>query len=193
MTYLPEEYTHQTVLPTPFGKDLQTQVRAIEEKYRRSYPKIQYFPFRGDVTKLPATDGVSVVGEAGGSALDSLWGETVPAAQLGTGVWQQPHDGTGVAADPEIFYPEVILHGRIQREAKDKELKRYGFDQLRDLLLFVPSSVLDRYGISARAGDEFIWDGFRYAVLQAEATGYWKNTNLRLYVVMNCQQKKAGS
>lgn len=193
--YLPEIYTHQTELPHAYDKDLFVQIRMIEERYRRYAPKIEYFPFRGDVTAsatLPA--GLpTVVGEAGGSALDTLWGETVPSAQMTSGVWAQPHDGTGAAANPELFYPVVIFNGRIQREAKEKELKKYGFDQVRDLLLFLPTSRLDAAGITARAGDEFIWDGFRYIVLQAEATGYWKNTNLTLHVVMNCVQKKAGS
>lgn len=195
MTYLPEQYVHETKLPLPFGKDLALQVRLIGERYRLNYPVIEYFPFRGDPTPSTSLPGgiPTVVGEAGGSAFDPLWGETVPAAQLTTGTWQQPHDGTGAAADPEVFYPKIEFNGRIQREAKEKELKKYGFDQIRDLLLFVPSATLDSFGISARAGDEFIWDGFRYIVKQVEATGYWKNTNLRLYVAMNCEQKKVGS
>lgn len=192
--YLPEPYTHETEFPSAYGRDLAVQLRLIEEKYRRFYPKLEYFAFRGDVT--PASSAAAtgeVVGEAGGSSFDTLWGETVPAGQLATGVWQQPHDGTGAAANPEVFYPMQIVHGRIQREAKEKELKKYGFDQLRDLLLFLPCSRLDALGITVRAGDEFVWDGYRYFVEQCEATGYWKNTNLTLYVVSNCTQKKAGS
>lgn len=194
MPYLPEPYVHETEFPQSFDKDLLFQIRVINERWRRMFPKIEYFAFRGDVKASPSLPATipTVVGEAGGSALDPLWGETVPAAQIG-GAWQQPHDGTGAAANPELFYPVVILNGQIRREAKEKELKKYGFDQMRDLLLTVPCAMLDKFGITARAGDEFVWDGYRYFVEQVEATGYWKNTNSTLYVVMNCTQKKVGS
>lgn len=195
MPYLPAIYTHEVELPGAYDKDLLLQVRVIIEKYRRYYPKIEYFTFKGDVTVSPSlpSDVPTVVGEAGGTAFDPLWGESVPADQLTDGVWQQPNDGSGAAANPELFNPVVIVNCRIQRDAKEKELKKYGFDQIRDLLLFIPTARLDQLGITARAGDEFVWDGYRYQFEQVEATGYWKNTNLPLYLVANCEQKKVGS
>lgn len=193
--YLPELYTHQTVFPTAFAKDLHMQVRLIRERWHRFYPLIDYYPFRGDVTPAttPSADPLNVVGEAGGSAFDPLYGETVDAAQSVDGVWRQPHGSAGVAANPEIFYPMTRLNGQLRREAKQKELKHYGFDQIRDVLLIIPTGIMDEKGLIGRPGDEFVWDGDRYGVLQVDTSGYWKNTNLRLYVVMNCEHRKAGS
>lgn len=195
MTYLPEPYTHQTEFPAAFDKDLRMQVRMVGEKWRRYYPRIDYYCFKGDVTPTvnPVADPPSIVGEAGGSAFDPLYGETVDAAQLVTGVWQQPHGSSGVAVNPEIFETPIPVHAQIRRDAKERELKKYGFDQIRDLLVTIPTGLLDTYGITVRQGDEFVWDGDRYVVLQFDTAGYWKNTNLRLYIVINAEHKKAGS
>lgn len=196
MTYLPESYLHETEFPHGLSKDLAMQIRMIDEKYARFYPRIQYFCFRGDAAPA-ANDGnlpVQVVAQPNGSAFDPLWGETVDPAQAVDGVWKQPHsDGARVAADPERFHAPVTIHARVQRVAKEKSLKKWGFDKVRDILLFIPAATCDKFGITVREGDEFEWDGDRYHVVEEDSDGYWKNTNLRLYRVLNCEHKHSGA
>ena len=76
---------------------------------------------------------------------------------------------------------------------KDYDLKKYGFDEMRDLLLHVPASLLDRVGITAVAGDKFIWNGEEYLTLQVKEAGYWKNTNIRLWVTITAEHKRRGA
>ena len=194
--YLPKDYTHGTKFPGAISKDLQTQIRMIEERWIRFYPQVEYHAFSGDVrpTTNPAGTQEGVLGEAGGSAFDSLWGETVDAAQISTGVWKQPHRNAGsVAANPEIRYPMQRIHARVKRESREKELKQYAFDQIRDLTVDIPLSLLDAAGITCRPDDEFVWDGYRYVVMQTETTGYWKNTNIRLFMTLYAEHARSGS
>ena len=73
------------------------------------------------------------------------------------------------------------------------DLKRYGFDKFRDLLAFSPLSLLDKLSLTVEVGDYFVWDGDEYEVLQYSRDGYWKNSNVRLYLVMNCENRRQGS
>jgi hypothetical protein len=189
MPYLPLKHVEDTNFPVGYGKDLLLQIRMIEEKYNRHYPTLKYHSLRKAVT--PRVDLNTPIGEPTTTQFDPLYNEAVP---VNTVQWQQPHlSGSLVAPNPELFDPPVEIHARVQREAKEKELKKYGFDEFRDLLVFAPASMFDNYGMSVQQGDKLEWDDDPYTVLQYELTGYWKNTNLRLYVVMNCQHYRAGS
>jgi len=95
--------------------------------------------------------------------------------------------------DVQVFAPSVLIHGRVQREVRDRELKKLGFDKMRDLLVFFTHGHLDALGITVYPGDEFVWDGDRYVVKQHKSGGYWKNTNLRLYRVLMCENVRPGS
>lgn len=194
--YLPPEYVNNTAFPKAVSKDLLMQIRSIRERWQRFYPKIEYYAFKGDVVPTTQTPGLSegVVGEPGGAAFDALYGETVPAGQITSGAWEQPHHaGSGVAASPELYYPVQQIHARLRREVKDKELKQYGFDEIRDLFVDIPTPLLDEQGITSRPGDVLVWNGARYVVLQADTSGWWKNTNVQLFVGLNVEHARAGS
>jgi len=196
MPYLPEDYTHQTGFPTAYGKDLALQVRMINEQYRRMYPQLPYYCLERDIT--PGSDApgdvTEPIGEAGHTAWDPLWGESIDTTIGATGEWAQPHgDAVDNAVAVEVFATPVNIHGRVQREMKDRELKKLGFDEMRDIIVFFPHGLLDALGITVYAGDEFIWDGDRYLVKQHKSGGYWKNTNIRLYRVCNCEMVRSGS
>ena len=198
--YLPENYTHDTEFPLAFGKDLFFQARKTREQYRRFMPKIDYFCLL--ITTTPGVaapeSNTSLVGETGTTKFDPLWGEAVPIEAPGATVWQQPH-GTAapgavlVSTDPELFAPVVTLHGRVRREARENELKRLGFDRVRDLLITFPTLLLDEAGVTCRPGDQFIWDGDRFVVMQEDSGGYWKNSNIRLFRTLNCEHVHSGS
>ena len=170
--------------------DLPIQQRMIEEMYQRTYPALPYYAMLKQVT--PQTTGTDeIVGEAGTTKFDPIWGERVPSNMV---QWVQPHGTT--AYDPTEkgeYAAPVELHIRVQREAHELDLKKWGFDQIRDVLAFMPLSVLDREGIIVKPGDYFVWDGTEYAVLQKDRDGWWHNTTTRLYMVLNCEKRRKGS
>lgn len=198
MPYIPESITMPTVFPREYSADVQHAIAIIEERWRRFFPQVNYYCLNNKVTNVPVTasgdiDTESVSGEAGGTAFDPVWGEAVDNLAI-TGGWKQPHlSGDRRAVNPEKFMAPERIHAQVRREAKDKELKKLGFDEVRDLLLTIPLSLLDERGIVVSIGDRFIWDNDLFEVLQFEKTGYWKNTNLRLYMVLNCKHYHPGS
>jgi hypothetical protein len=201
MSYLPGDYVHDTTFPLAYAKDLLFAAARTREMYVRFKPKIDYFTLRIAVT--PAADAPdtthALVGETGTTKFDPLWGEAVPVENPGDTTWKQPHgtDPTAgnviVATNPELFDGPFVLHANVRREARENELKKLGFDRIRDLLITIPTILLDESGIEAHAGDQFIWDGDRYVVMQEDSGGYWKNTNVRLYRTLNCEHLHSGS
>jgi hypothetical protein len=181
------------VFPRVNAKDLQSQIRLIEEQYRRFYPLIQYSCLKKAVTpSAPTLTGDRlVVGKAGTTKFDPVWGESVDSAAV---EWSQPHAtaGTVPAADVELYHTPVPINARVQRINKETQLKKYGFDKVRDLTLFIPLSLLDRAAITVKNGDLFDWNAHSYTVIEQNTNGYWKNTDLSLYMVMNCEQRRRG-
>jgi len=198
MPYIPENFTMPTGMPLAYEKDVLTAIRIVEEKWTRFYPQIRYFSLNKAVTNVPLTstgdiDTESVSGTAGGTTFDPVWGEAVDPVALASG-WKQPHlSGDRRAVDPEQFATPVYINAQVRREAREKELKKLGFDEVRDLLVTIPLSLLDKLAITVTQGDRFIWDNDMFEVLQYETTGYWKNTNLRIYMVLNCRHQHPGS
>lgn len=201
--YLPPAAIEDTRFPRAFTKDLRMQIRMIEDLFRRTYPIIDYYVQQKAVTSVCVEEGSAdpetilagtVVGEPGTTQFDPLWGEPVPGSMEGTG-WEQPHGNAAHDATDSrgVFDLPVEIHARIQREAKDYTLKRLGFDKIRDLLVFIPTSMLDAQGIQVEPGDEFVWDGERFQVIQRRRDGWWKNTNIRLYVAISAEHARLQS
>lgn len=191
MSYLPPSPTDATSWPEAYGKDIAVQVRLIAEKWQRMFPLLDYYRIKKATT--PATDPDMPTGESGETQFDPVWGEAVPESMATTG-WQQPHgDATADAANPELFESPLKMNFRVQRITKETDIKKYGFDQIRDLLLFIPLSILDEKGVTVQSGDYVVWDGDDYLVLQRDRVGYFHNTNVRLYMAFNCEHAREGS
>lgn len=194
MPYLPEAYTHDTQFPAAFDRDLKTQLKLIDEQAERMFPRIVYYRIKkttGIAPTDPVTSGPAPTGAAGETTFDPLYGEQVDAAIAGQ--WEQPHLNPDVKASTveiEVYEDPVEIRARVQREPKDKEAKKYGFDETRDLMLHVPCRQLDRLGITVLPGDKFVWDGEEYTVLQDKDTGYWKNTNISVWRTLLCEHKR---
>lgn len=185
--YLPVNLTEDTEFPEAWGKDLRHELRMIEERYHRHFPEIDYYQMKKAATP---TIPPAISGEPANTQFDPLWAESVDPNMA---TWQQPHlSGTLKAADVDVFFDPVPIHARLQRENLELELKKYGFDQVRDLLVFVPLTFFDSNNIAVSAGDKFVWDDDEYRVLQFDRTGFWKNTNLRIYMAINAEHLRAG-
>lgn len=191
MPYLPPGIIEDAPFPKTWDKDLQMQVRMIVEKWKRMFPAADYFSLKKSVT-ADTTPQHAPVGEAGTTKFDPVYGETVDAA-MGAN-WVQPHaSGTVKAANVEVFWPAVKIPRRVQRTAKELELKRWGFDKVRTMIVFIPSYFFDLHGITVVAGDKLLWNGESFTVLQFNGDGYWKNSNLPLYMVLNVEHLRVGS
>lgn len=196
-SYLPVGVLEYTEFPKPDSKDILQQVRMIECLFDKQAPEIEYYPLR----KLPTpsvtggkTDPNVLSGEDGTTKFDPLWGESVPDTVAAGTEWKQPHgDPTQSVNARERYDGPILLRAQVRREAKERELKRWGFDEIRDVVVIIPVSYLDRYGVRVEAGDHFVWDGERYQVLKRARDGYFFNSNQRLYVVISAEHYREGT
>jgi hypothetical protein len=188
MSYLPPRKVEGTVFPQAMGTDLANMVAQIEERWRRSYPKIQYSSLSKVVT--PVAKMTDLTGAAGTTKFDPLWGESVPDRPT----WEQPHHNpASVAASPEKYLAPQPLYMRFERMYRENQLKKFGFDRLRNGVSTFPTSMLDERGITVGQGDRFTWNDETFEVIQWSPDGYWMNTNVFLYVVCSVQHARFGS
>lgn len=195
MTYLPPQIIEETALPYAYGKDLRMQVRMIEEQFRLYCAEAEYFSLKRNV--VAQNENMDPIGGPGATNVDPLWGESVDANMS---TWTQPHLSAEVtpgnplkASNPEIYYPPVKIHRRIQRVAREDELKKYGFDRVRTLIAHIPCSFLDAFGITVTAGDKLYWNFEEFTVMQWSPAGYFKNSNVPLYITLNLEHYRPGS
>ena len=195
MPYLPQDYLHDTAFPRAWGKDLHTQMRMVEERWRRFFPRIEYYQIKVATTQVARLGDIS--GEPGTTRYDTLYGESVDPSMA---TWDQPHLSAEVApqaplaaTDVDQFEDPVTLHARVQRLSKEYEHKLHGTDEVRDLLLVVPQSSLDRLAVIVSPGDKFIWDGDWYLVMPTKDDAYWKNSNNRLFRFIAAEHLRIGS
>lgn len=189
MSYLPPLKIDDAAFPTVLGQDVLTSIRMIEERWRRHYPSVDYLPLDKRVT--PISTPAQISGEAGSTKMDAMWGESVDASMT---TWTQPQTtANAVAAEPNVYLAGRPIHARIMRSARDNDLKKHGFDRLRDLIACFPTSMLDAKGISVQAGDRFVWNSELYEVIQHHVEGWWYQTNVNLFVWVNAQHARRGS
>lgn len=201
MPYIPprvlEDTTFPVAGPNAAGKDLRTQIGLLKEKWARFFPIIDYFQLNYTPTKVNHEAHIDLSGTPQGTTkVDDLWGEDVPLSL--TAEWIQPHaiNAGGLLADAtatRAYKTSVQFHLPIQRGLDDKTLKRYGIDQMRDVIVTFLTPVLDELGVVVSVGDKFVWDGESYEVEQEKKAGWWQNTNVPLYIIGNCKRLRLGS
>ena len=203
--YLPAKYTQNTAFPEAFGRDVQTQLRLIEERWKRHFTEIDYYPRIQDtaiVDATPDTRNPEIASpfastNPSGGGFDRLWGESVDRQMADSAQWDQAHLSGSLDAttEQEGYQSPVKFHAQIKREVDKKRVKElYGFDNVRDILVIIPASFFDACGFRVKEGDKFIWDGQEYDVLQdSGGRNWWKNTNIRFFRILNCESKRLGS
>jgi len=193
MPYLPSIPTEQTEFPEAWAKDVRTQIGLIEGQYKRFFPRRAYYAIKKNPTAQDAQ--LDPVGAPGTTAFDPMWREAVDPNMS---VWTQPHGSPDFkAAGVEVYAPPVWMNFRLQRNARKDELQKYGFDRVWDLLIHIPCSILDASQVTVQVGDYFNWafngKDDQYAVMQFSPSGWWKNSNIFLYVTCNVKNKRPGS
>lgn len=204
--YIPTKFLENTEFPEAYGRDVFLQIRMIRERYKRFFPKIDYYQLvQGTgiasvpdvVTGAPAPVGDPAVPT--GAGWDTIYGESIDRQAADAGQWDQPHlSGTQDATtELEDFLDPVQIHTRIERPGSPNDRKRlmelYGFDKVRDVVAHVPAFFFDECGFRAKEGDKLVWDGDEFVVIQEAGGGWWKNSNLRLYRGLNCEHRRLGS
>lgn len=194
MPYIPPTALSDTAFPTGNGSDLATSIALIREAWQVHYPLITYYPLDKRVTPVAGANSLS--GEAGSTKFDPMYGESIDATQ---GTWRQAHGTAGSvkASNVEVYRDPVQVHAQVQRITNELDMTKLGFDDndklIGGLVLTIPSAMLDDLGVTCVAGDKFIWDGDQYKVQKPHQTGYWMNTNVRLYVRLTSERKHQGS
>lgn len=146
MPYLPVLDAEQTQFPLAYGQDLATAIATIEEKYVRFYPATPYYQMLVKATPTsidPVTKDRVPIGADGTTTFDPVWGERLPP---GATAWKQPH-GTGgavPATETQVFDVPVLVHSERRKVSKETQLKPYGFNKVRELLIVVPLSSSTR-------------------------------------------------
>lgn len=132
----------------------------------------------------------------GNTQFDALWGEPVPPGAQNVG-WKQPHanpDAGGATLQAvKVWTGPYYFHAKVVEDPQQKDLRRYGFDETRDLIVTVPVHSLDAAGVRVQIGDYLVWDDTRYEVLQMSRAGRWHNSNQKLYLVLACNHRREGS
>lgn len=194
MPYLPPLLSEDTVFPKPLGRDFALQVKMIEDQYRLHFPTLHYEILVKATTPVLKQPDNSVLpsGEPGTTQWDPLWGERVHAPN---GKWEQPHGTGGVvkAVAVETWEVAPAVKARVQRVNQERELKRYGFDKNRELMVFFACSLLDANGIVVQVGDRFKWHQQYFVIKEAHGDGYWQNTDIALYIVAAADHWREGA
>ncbi len=190
MPYLPVSVLNVTAFPHGNDADIATQIRMLKERYERSHPLLAYYPLKKVIT---TGGGNTIIGAVNTTKFDQLWGEAVDSNLT---EWKQPHlsgDTDAAHSDVEQFASAIPLNGKLQRTAQELDLKRWGFDKGYDLIVTIPLPILDEKVITVTQGDKIIWNEWAFKVEQFAITGWWKNTNVPLYAVLNCKNHREGA
>lgn len=175
-------------------RDLPSRISLIEEKWE-FYPERLYFPLLLSQTDFP-NGGTrpfnDISGEEGTTKLDRLYLE--PVAPTMTEWTQAQHSDEHTAELAEMFqYGNAqLVRMCIEDQADDKTLKRWGFDKMRDFIITIPLSLLDKVEITSQVGDKVQYGEEQLRVEAVALEGKWYNTNIRFFAVLNCKRIRAG-
>jgi len=194
MTYL--TLHNNTLFPRGDTKDFATYCNLLREKWRRLYPLLKYYQLDYNPTVTSKVDE-NIKGEAPGTVFDRLYGEAVPAKESQEG-FIQPHSTSEKALNVDATegkkWKEVIgIHAFPLVNATDQQLQQYGISEMKDLVFWFTTPLLDDIEVTIRIGDVIDWDGELFEIVQYFTQGRWKRTNMSLFVFANTKRIKRGS
>ena len=198
MPYIPPSAVNSSYIPKGTGRDLSKAMQYLKEKFKRFYPKIKYYMLKTNPT-VEGTDNMrgDPTVTPPDTVYDSFYGEAVPSEASTKGV-VQPHENTtegdAIDATDLLKYKDMVeVNAEIRTEPTRKELDKWGIDEMKDLIVFFTTPLLDELNIIINIGDKFEWDGMPYQITEWYKKGYWKFTNIPLYIMAQAKRLRKGS
>lgn len=189
MGYQTPSNTTESDMPR-LTKDFTLQRGMCEERARKLSANVLYYCV--DKRLTPVTPQAPMSGESGSTQFDPVWGEATATDSYGN--WIQAHrDPTVSAATVTKFLEAQSIPAQFRKEASDDELKRWGFDRIKDGVFVLTAYALDQRDIACQPGDVIEYGTLRYKVMQWVVDGLWHQTNIPMYVVLNCETERKGS
>jgi hypothetical protein len=199
MSYIPFSTEEITRFPQAFSKDLKFAIERLEEKWKRHYPIIDYHELRLDYDRPEAVNDGGIVRpvETGDSTTwDDLWGEDLPDFQSDI-TYSNPHsqvDSPEADANvSQVFCDPVPIHVHMLEQATEYQLKKMGRDLMHDVVATFLTPLLDAQGLTIKSGDRLAWGGRTCQILDVKNRGFWKMTNIFLFLECDCEEARYGS
>lgn len=200
MPYIQPSVIHDAGFTPWQSESLKTACELLIEKWEMFYPVFSYLMIAHDAA-IPVDKGESMaVGQPPTTVVDPLYGEAIPIHDLGAGQWEaiQPH-GTSAAAlatDAPIrkkHKPAVPLNVHVLRNEQNPELKLEGANPSREYTITIPTPLLDKYGVVVRPGDRIVLGVNQIELKEVRMVGFWKWTNIPLYIKAEAASEAIGS
>lgn len=198
MPYQPVEDIHDSPLTPGSSADLTSHNLLLIEKWELMYPKYAYKQILMSPTVAADNGETLTSGTTSGTVVDAVYGEVVPL-HLTRG-FVQPHGTKGGAPEVDAtvskrFKDPVLLPVYVDRDSTERPLTSRGQEALRYFKIIWPAALLDRYGVSVNAGDEFEYGSQEIEIqsVYVPPRGYWKTTNIPLYIQASGSLRVKGS
>lgn len=196
--YQPPSVIHDSRLTRASAGGLRTANKLLIEKWELLYP---FIPWKM-LDLLPQAAVVAGAAElsstpGGGTVFDPLYGEAVPVDASGN--FTQPHgDSSGANTDATArtrYKTPINVPLHIRREKPENPLTEQGEDASRKYTIVIPTAVLDKYGVVANVGDRLTYHAHFIEIYEVRIPerGYWKHTNIPMYIEAKGAIPKIGS
>lgn len=200
MPYILPSVIHDASFTPWQSDDVATACSLLVEKWETFYPEVDYFMIDYTPT-VPVDKGESLAtGERPATIVDPLYGEAVPVRDLGAGAWEiiQPHGSSSEAMEVDApsrkrHKDPLRIHVHVARAEPNPELTLEGTNTAREFTLTIPTALLDVHGIVVKSGDRIRWGVNLLELKEVKIRGYWKWTNIPLYVVAEASIEATGS
>lgn len=96
---------------------------------------------------------------------------------------------------PQRYKAPVEIPAFVKINPSKQELKKYGIDETKEVLLLLSTIVLEEQGLtdgSLRIGDKVVWDGVEYEIMTFHREEPWANTNVYFHVACTLQRFRQG-
>jgi len=198
MPYIPTSSVLDTVMSPHDAVDLITYSDYLVEMMLLAHPRCDYYMLDLLPTAVTSAGEKVTTGAAPRTTIDAIYGETIPTRN---GAFSQPH-GTGTEA-ALINATASRVHKAAVRDMplyyKRLDVSR-GSDGVsaasaRKFELTWPTPLLDRYGVTVNIGDEIQFGNQRLEIKESYIPdrGYWKYTNIPLYIRAFASLRQTGS
>lgn len=198
MAYQSPAVIHEARLTPAQSDSLVTANALLIEKWRLMYNEVDYRMI--DLLPSVAVDAgeTQISGVLPGTIIDTLTGETIPLDSVSQFV--QPHGSSAasLAVDATVtrkFKDAIVLPTWLSKQPVDRKLTSRGESMQRMWRVTWPTALLDLYDVHTNIGDEFSFGGQSLEIKEVfvPEKGYWKFTNIPMYVTGYAAYRSKGS